>query len=180
MFSCHRPIVSEQLSNSHPLDPLTRLMSLLRSREQTRPPGSYTTRLMEGGVEAVAAKIREEAEEMIEAAIERGSLMPAANETAAERPSRDERPLSSPSSTAASQRSDSATQDPSQHSAELEQRDHLIYEAGDLIYHTLVLLAKQRIDLSEVAAELARREGTSGLAKKRAEPIRRTDSESFG
>ena len=45
-------------------------------------------------------------------------------------------------------------------------RAHTIYEAGDLIYHTLVMLAWRGISLDEVAAELARREGTSGLAEK--------------
>lgn len=45
-------------------------------------------------------------------------------------------------------------------------RGHFIYEAGDLIYHTLVLLAWRGVDLQEVVAELARREGTSGLTEK--------------
>ncbi|MGB1926432.1 MAG: phosphoribosyl-ATP diphosphatase [Rubripirellula sp.] len=45
-------------------------------------------------------------------------------------------------------------------------REHFIYEAGDLIYHTLVMLAWRGVDLNEVAAELARREGTSGLVEK--------------
>lgn len=47
-----------------------------------------------------------------------------------------------------------------------EGRDHFVYEAGDLIYHTLVLLAYRGVDLDEVAAELAGREGTSGLVEK--------------
>ncbi|MEM9643977.1 MAG: phosphoribosyl-ATP diphosphatase [Planctomycetota bacterium] len=47
-----------------------------------------------------------------------------------------------------------------------EGRAHFVYEAGDLIYHTLVMLAHRGVDLSEVAAELARREGTSGLVEK--------------
>lgn len=45
-------------------------------------------------------------------------------------------------------------------------RQHAIYEAGDLIYHTLVMLAYRGITLNEVAQELARREGTSGLTEK--------------
>jgi phosphoribosyl-ATP pyrophosphohydrolase len=45
-------------------------------------------------------------------------------------------------------------------------RQHFVYEAGDLIYHTLVLLAWRGVGLDEVAAELARREGTSGLVEK--------------
>jgi len=48
----------------------------------------------------------------------------------------------------------------------VEGREHFIYEAGDLIYHTLVLLAWRGVDLQEVADELARREGTSGLVEK--------------
>ncbi len=49
-------------------------------------------------------------------------------------------------------------------------RDHFVYEAGDLVYHTLVLLAWKGVDLDEVAAELARREGTSGLVEKANRP----------
>jgi phosphoribosyl-ATP pyrophosphohydrolase len=45
-------------------------------------------------------------------------------------------------------------------------RSHFVYEAGDLIYHTLVLLAWRGVDIDEVATELARREGTSGLVEK--------------
>ncbi len=45
-------------------------------------------------------------------------------------------------------------------------REHFVYEAGDLIYHMLVMLAHRGVDLSEIAAELARREGTSGLVEK--------------
>ena len=106
----------------HPLDPLARLMQTLRQRAETRPAGSYTTKLLDGGPEKIGAKIREEAEELIESASESGDAG----------------------------------------------RDHFIYEAGDLIYHTLVMLAYRGVDLNEVAAELARREGTSGLAEKAA------------
>lgn len=45
-------------------------------------------------------------------------------------------------------------------------RRHFVYEAGDLVYHTLVMLAHKGVDLTEVASELARREGTSGLTEK--------------
>jgi len=45
-------------------------------------------------------------------------------------------------------------------------RQHTIYEAGDLLYHTLVLLAARGVRLSEVEAELARRVGVSGLDEK--------------
>ena len=45
-------------------------------------------------------------------------------------------------------------------------RAHTIREAGDLIYHLLVLLASRGISLSEVEAELARRAGVSGIEEK--------------
>lgn len=45
-------------------------------------------------------------------------------------------------------------------------RQHTIYEAGDLIYHLLVLLAARDVKLAEVEAELARRFGVSGLEEK--------------
>lgn len=46
-------------------------------------------------------------------------------------------------------------------------RSHFIYEAGDLIYHTMVMLAWRGVDWTEIADELARREGVSGLEEKR-------------
>lgn len=100
--------------------PLDRLMTTLQERAKSRPPGSYTTKLMDGGPAKIGAKIREEAEELIEAADE----------------------------------------------PDESGRAHFIYEAGDLLYHTLVLLAWRGVSLDEVAAELARREGTSGLTEK--------------
>lgn len=45
-------------------------------------------------------------------------------------------------------------------------REHFIYEAGDLLYHMLVLLRRRGVDLAEVEAELAKRFGVSGLAEK--------------
>lgn len=95
-------------------------MATLAERAQTRPPGSYTTKLLDGGVAKIAGKVREEAEEFIEAAGEEGA----------------------------------------------HGREHFIYEAGDLIYHAMVMLAHRGVDLAEVAAELGRREGTSGLTEK--------------
>jgi len=48
------------------------------------------------------------------------------------------------------------------------ERDKIIYETADLWFHTLVLLAREGIHPDEVLAELARREGLSGLAEKAA------------
>jgi phosphoribosyl-ATP pyrophosphohydrolase len=47
-----------------------------------------------------------------------------------------------------------------------EGRQHTIREAGDVIYHLLVLLAARDVKLAEVEAELARRFGMSGLEEK--------------
>ena len=108
------------MPSPHPLDPLVRLMQTLQKRAEERPAGSYTTRLLDGGTAKIGKKIREEAEELIEAADESGE----------------------------------------------SGREHFVYEAGDLLYHTLVLLAWRGVDVIEVAEELARREGTSGLVEK--------------
>lgn len=107
---------------SDSLVPISRLMRTLSERARTMPTGSYTTKLLQGGPDKIGRKIREEADELIEAASEPGD----------------------------------------------DGREHFIYEAGDLIYHTLVLLAWRGVDVNEVAAELARREGTSGLTEKAA------------
>ncbi len=45
---------------------------------------------------------------------------------------------------------------------------HLTREAADLLFHMLVMLAAKDIPLSDVLAELGRREGTSGIDEKNA------------
>lgn len=99
---------------------VAQLMTVIQERKRLRPAGSYTTRLLEGGVAAIGAKIREEADEVAEAAGE---------------------------------------PEPGGHG-------HLVYEAADVMYHLLVLLAARDVDWTEVEAELARRFGISGLAEK--------------
>ncbi|WP_045386901.1 phosphoribosyl-ATP diphosphatase [Falsirhodobacter sp. alg1] len=42
----------------------------------------------------------------------------------------------------------------------------LTSEAADVLYHMLVMLAARDVQLSDVMAELERREGTSGIAEK--------------
>jgi phosphoribosyl-ATP pyrophosphohydrolase len=44
----------------------------------------------------------------------------------------------------------------------------IVPEAADLIFHLAVLLADAGLSLDDVRAELARREGTSGIAEKAA------------
>jgi phosphoribosyl-ATP pyrophosphohydrolase len=45
-------------------------------------------------------------------------------------------------------------------------REKLTAEAADVLYHLLVMLAARDVTLDDVLAELARREGTSGLTEK--------------
>ena len=47
-------------------------------------------------------------------------------------------------------------------------RDRLISEAADVLYHLLVMLAAREVTLDQVMAELERREGQSGLEEKAA------------
>ena len=46
------------------------------------------------------------------------------------------------------------------------QREEIVYETADLIFHTLVLLGFYDIDPEEVYAELRRRFGISGIEEK--------------
>jgi phosphoribosyl-ATP pyrophosphohydrolase len=47
-----------------------------------------------------------------------------------------------------------------------EGRKHLVHEAADLLFHTLVLLGHAEIPWRDVEAELARRFGISGIDEK--------------
>jgi len=49
-------------------DVLDRLFDVIEARRRDRPDGSYVVELLSGGVSAIAAKVREEADEVIEAA----------------------------------------------------------------------------------------------------------------
>ncbi len=49
-------------------DVLAELFALIEERKRLRPEKSYVTSLFDGGHEAIAAKVREEAAELIEAA----------------------------------------------------------------------------------------------------------------
>jgi phosphoribosyl-ATP pyrophosphohydrolase len=94
-----------------------RLMAVIEDRKVHRPEKSYTTMLFDGGIEAIGAKVSEEAAEVIDAA--------------------------------------SVAHDDRGYS--------LTYEAADLIYHLLVLLAHCGVSLVDVEEELGRRFGKSGL-----------------
>ncbi len=45
-------------------------------------------------------------------------------------------------------------------------KTHLVYEVADLWFHCMVLLSKHGLRPEDVLAELARREGMSGIAEK--------------
>lgn len=47
-------------------------------------------------------------------------------------------------------------------------RENLVYEAADVLYHLVVMLAARDVTVEEVLAELDRRAGVSGLAEKAA------------
>ena len=49
----------------------------------------------------------------------------------------------------------------------------MIYEASDVLYHLLVLLAHHEIKLDEVETEISRRFGQSGLEEKAARTVGR-------
>ncbi|MCW3836446.1 phosphoribosyl-ATP diphosphatase [Sphingomonas canadensis] len=51
-----------------------------------------------------------------------------------------------------------------------DDREELTKEAADLVFHLLVLLADAGLSLADVRAELARREGVSGIAEKASRP----------
>jgi phosphoribosyl-ATP pyrophosphohydrolase len=49
-------------------------------------------------------------------------------------------------------------------------RDALVRESADVLYHLLVMLTAQGVALEDVLAELERREGVSGIAEKANRP----------
>ena len=51
-----------------------------------------------------------------------------------------------------------------------DDRENLTYEAADVLYHLLVMLAARGVALDDVLEELARRQGLSGIAEKAARP----------
>lgn len=101
---------------------LESLWSTILDRAETRPPGSYTVALLDGGVDKVGRKVTEEATEVLLAA------------------KNDER-----AAAAASDRT--------------ETRTLLAGEAGDLVYHALVLLAERGLEPRSVIDVLRARHG---------------------
>jgi phosphoribosyl-ATP pyrophosphohydrolase len=54
--------------------------------------------------------------------------------------------------------------------AVLRDKTHIAAETADLLYHLLVMLEASGVRLSDVMAELARRQGMSGIAEKASRP----------
>ena len=54
--------------------------------------------------------------------------------------------------------------------AALRDKPHTLAEAADVLYHLLVLLAASDVSVSDVMAELARRQGVSGIVEKASRP----------
>jgi phosphoribosyl-ATP pyrophosphohydrolase len=47
-----------------------------------------------------------------------------------------------------------------------DDRDHLVYEICDLLFHTFVLASHKEIGIEDIKKEFEKRFGTSGLAEK--------------
>ncbi len=101
---------------------LESLWSTITERAASRPPGSYTVRLLDGGVDLAGRKVAEEATEV---------LLAAKNDEAAAAAGAD-RTLT---------------------------RELLAGEAGDLLYHALVLLAERGLEPRAVLEVLRGRHG---------------------
>jgi phosphoribosyl-AMP cyclohydrolase / phosphoribosyl-ATP pyrophosphohydrolase len=104
---------------------LESLWATIAERAETRPAGSYTVTLLDGGVDLVGRKVTEEATEV---------LLAAKNDETAEAASLD--------------RADT--------------RALLAGEAGDLVYHALVLLAERGLEPRAVLDVLRDRHGRPG------------------
>jgi phosphoribosyl-ATP pyrophosphohydrolase/phosphoribosyl-AMP cyclohydrolase len=111
--SCfYRSLDGEELTESFAIGPvLDELYSLIESRRQALPEGSYTSYLFKEGLDKILKKIGEEATETIIA-------------------------------------------------AKGDDREAIIRETADLVYHLLVLLVERGVNLDEVSAELFRRRAT--------------------
>jgi len=104
---------------------LESLWATISGRARSRPSGSYTVTLIDGGVDLAGRKVVEEATEV---------LLAAKNDEAAE----------------------------ITHTDRVDTRELLAGEAGDLVYHALVLLAERGMEPRAVIEVLRGRHGDSG------------------
>ncbi len=120
-------------------DVFDRLMQQVHERVESLPQNSYTTKLLKGGVPKMGGKVIEEACEVLQASIQLRAIL-------------DGQKILNETNEVAD---------------EAAVRKHLIYEAGDVLYHLWVLLGSFGISTDDLREELQRREGTSGLEEKR-------------
>lgn len=128
-----------------PLGVLSRLTSTIRQRRSATATRSYVRSLLERGAPAIAAKLREEADELI-------AELPAGAATLVA-------PVSAEAPTPAGSAASKATS-----------KGRVAAEAADLLFHLLVGLEHADVPLDDVLAELRRREGVSGHDEKASRP----------
>lgn len=51
-------------------------------------------------------------------------------------------------------------------------REQIVYEASDLIFHIMVLLGEERVSIDDITTELGRRFGKSGIEEKKERKIK--------
>ena len=120
------------------------LYHTLLERKSADPSTSYTASLYAKGVDTIAKKIIEEASEVALALKDLQSANPKKD----------------------CQKNTKEAKKSKKNSTDKSLQSHLVYECADLLYHSLVALAKHNIHPEQVKSELARRFGIGGLAEK--------------
>ena len=133
------------------------LYHTLLERKNANPKTSYTAMLYEKGTDTIAKKIIEEASEVALALKDCQTLNSIQTSNYPNNACAKKDSLAK--STKKSKKDSSTNTTKSLHS-------HLVYECADLLYHSLVALAKHNIHPEQVKDELARRFNLSGLAEK--------------
>jgi phosphoribosyl-ATP pyrophosphohydrolase len=116
---------------------LHQLFEVIEQRRREMPQNSYTSTLFLGGIKKINEKIKEESQELIEAA--ENFLISSEKDK---------------------------NGDKTANAAPTEAQKQVVHEAADLMYHFLVILAACDLSLYDVDRELSRRFGKSGLSEK--------------
>lgn len=137
------------------------LYHTLLERKNANPKTSYTAMLYQKGTDTIAKKIIEEASEVALAFKDCDILNDTYESDKNAHAKNDCKKSSLAKSTTKSKidSSNSTAKSQNPHS-------HLVYECADLLYHSLVALAKHNIHPEQVKDELARRFNLSGLEEK--------------
>ncbi|MGX2972301.1 bifunctional phosphoribosyl-AMP cyclohydrolase/phosphoribosyl-ATP diphosphatase HisIE [Helicobacter sp. T3_23-1059] len=135
------------------------LYHTLLERKNANPKTSYTAMLYQKGTDTIAKKIIEEASEVALALKDCDFLNSIDTSDKNSQANKDCKQDSFTKSTKKSKIDSTTTKSQNPHS-------HLVYECADLLYHSLVALAKHNIHPEQVKNELARRFNCSGLAEK--------------